>query len=78
MRVFHLNKNRYYCPTVNVDRLWSLVPSEVRDKATGGKALVVDAVKAGYFKVGGYTETFMMGRLIKIFPLDYARELTEF
>ncbi|KIH42461.1 60S ribosomal protein L27a family protein [Ancylostoma duodenale] len=21
MRVFHLNKNHYYCPTVNVDRL---------------------------------------------------------
>ncbi|PAV77764.1 hypothetical protein WR25_22737 [Diploscapter pachys] len=53
MRVFHLNKNLYYCPTVNVDRLWSLVPSEARDKATDGKALVVDAVKAGYFKVLG-------------------------
>ena len=55
MRVFHLNKNRYYCPTVNVDRLWSLVPSEARDKATDGKALVVDAVKAGYFKVREYS-----------------------
>lgn len=61
MRVFHLNKNRYYCPTVNVDRLWSLVPSEARDKATDGKALVVDAVKAGYFKVGEYILAEQLG-----------------
>uniref|UniRef100_A0A1I7UJ02 Large ribosomal subunit protein uL15 n=1 Tax=Caenorhabditis tropicalis TaxID=1561998 RepID=A0A1I7UJ02_9PELO len=53
MRVFHLNKNHHYCPTVNVERLWSLVPQEVREKATGDKAPVIDCTKLGYFKVLG-------------------------
>ncbi|KAJ1352253.1 60S ribosomal protein L27A [Parelaphostrongylus tenuis] len=53
MRVFHLNKNHYYCPTVNVDRLWSLVPEKIKEQATPTKAPVIDCVKAGYFKVLG-------------------------
>merc|ERR1711977_485057 len=24
MRYFHLNKNKYFCPTLNLDRLWTL------------------------------------------------------
>lgn len=51
MRVFHLNKNHHYCPTVNVDRLWSLVPETIKEKAAADKAPVIDCVKAGYFKV---------------------------
>ncbi|VDK55754.1 unnamed protein product [Cylicostephanus goldi] len=50
MRVFHLNKNQYYCPTVNVDRLWSLVPEPIKQQASPDKAPVIDCVKAGYFK----------------------------
>merc|ERR1712071_123932 len=30
MRHFHLKKNKYFCPTVNVDKLWSLVGEDVR------------------------------------------------
>ncbi|ETN82018.1 60s Acidic ribosomal protein [Necator americanus] len=51
MRVFHLNKNHYYCPTVNVDRLWSLVPEHIKEQSNPSKAPVIDCVKAGYFKV---------------------------
>ncbi|KAK6726611.1 hypothetical protein RB195_004749 [Necator americanus] len=53
MRVFHLNKNHYYCPTVNVDRLWSLVPEHIKEQSNPSKAPVIDCVKAGYFKVLG-------------------------
>uniref|UniRef100_A0A1I7X0J9 Large ribosomal subunit protein uL15 n=1 Tax=Heterorhabditis bacteriophora TaxID=37862 RepID=A0A1I7X0J9_HETBA len=37
---------------VNVDKLWSLIPEEIKDQATPEKAPVIDCVKAGYFKVG--------------------------
>lgn len=30
MRYFHLNKNKYHNPIVNLDKLWSLVGEEVR------------------------------------------------
>merc|ERR1712224_849283 len=32
MRHFHKMNNQYHCPTVNVDRLWTLVPSSVREE----------------------------------------------
>ncbi len=30
MRYFHLNKNKYFQPIINLDKLWSLVGNEVR------------------------------------------------
>merc|ERR1712071_666162 len=30
MRHFHLKKNKYFCPTINVDNLWSLVGEDVK------------------------------------------------
>ena len=30
MRVFRMNKNQDYCPTLNIDKLWSLVSEETR------------------------------------------------
>merc|ERR1712173_456227 len=52
MRHFHLKKNKYFCPTVNVDKLWSLVGEDVR-KAHEGKAEapVIDCTKHGVYKV---------------------------
>ena len=29
MRHYHLLKNKYHCPIVNVDKLWALVGEEV-------------------------------------------------
>lgn len=56
MRTFHLKRGLSYCPTVNLDRLWSMVPEGVYEKAkegAGAQAPVIDVTKLGYFKVLG-------------------------
>jgi len=53
MRHFHLMKNRKFMPTVNVDKLWNLVPADVKASASAGSAPVIDVQKLGYFKVLG-------------------------
>lgn len=60
MRHFHVLRNREHCPIVNLDKLWSLVPEEVFQKAKeaagSGQAPVIDVTKAGYFKVSARKE----------------------
>eukprot|EP01024_Parvocaulis_polyphysoides_P042326 TRINITY_DN38725_c0_g1_i1.p1 TRINITY_DN38725_c0_g1~~TRINITY_DN38725_c0_g1_i1.p1 ORF type:complete len:322 (+),score=39.14 TRINITY_DN38725_c0_g1_i1:5-970(+) len=57
MRHYHLKRNMYHCPTVNVEKLWSLVDEATRVAAEegkeSGKAPVIDLTKAGYFKLLG-------------------------
>lgn len=55
MRYFHLNKNKYYSPIINIDKIWSLVGEEARAQAAAAKdsAAVIDVTKYGYFKVLG-------------------------
>ena len=56
MRHFHLKRNKYYCPVINVERLWELVPNKVKEEAENrkdGKVPVLDLVRKGYFKVLG-------------------------
>jgi large subunit ribosomal protein L27Ae len=60
MRTFHKKRNLEYCPTINIDRLWSLIPEEVylqskaaSESARKDNAPVIDVTKAGYFKVLG-------------------------
>ena len=50
MRHFHLTRQSAWCPTVNVDKLWSLVPEEAR-KAANGAAPVINTLEAGFGKV---------------------------
>lgn len=49
MRYFHLTKNQYFCPVINVEKLWSLVPDKVQESAEKnaqeGKYPVVDVVR---------------------------------
>lgn len=50
MRNFHVKKNtlKHYCPTINVENLWSLLGNEAREhyaKEKSGKAPVVNLVK---------------------------------
>lgn len=48
MRNFHLNRNHNYCPTINLDKLWSLVGDEIRTKAVedkSNKVPVIDLVQ---------------------------------
>merc|ERR1712173_410436 len=52
MRHFHLKKNKYFCPTVNVDSLWSLVGEDVRKQYEGKKeSPVIDCTAKGVYKV---------------------------
>ena len=56
MRYFHLNRNHSFCPTLNVDRIWTLVSDQTLEKSQDrqdGKAPVIDCVRAGYHKVLG-------------------------
>jgi len=50
MRHFHWKKAPQYCPTVNVERLASMIPQE--DKAKGGVP-VVNLTQHGIFKILG-------------------------
>ena len=58
MRNFHLKKNQFFCPTINIERLWSLVSDQARkyyssNTNKSGKLPVIDCVQAGFFKVLG-------------------------
>lgn len=50
MRTFHLKRGTSFCPTVNIDRLWSMVPEDVYEKAKAGSELtpVLDVTKLVY------------------------------
>jgi large subunit ribosomal protein L27Ae len=56
MRTYHVKKAISHCPTVNLDMLWTLVPTETYTAAKEGKldgAPVIDVMKSGFFKVLG-------------------------
>ncbi|KAJ5854553.1 Helicase-like DEXD box c2 type [Penicillium rubens] len=57
MRYFHKTNQQFWKPTVNVDKLWSLVPAEQRDAYLSGQktdvAPVIDLLPLGYSKVLG-------------------------
>jgi len=52
-RHFHLQRNQYFKPTVNLDKIWTLVPEEARKASTAAKAVVIDVTKSGFHKVLG-------------------------
>lgn len=64
MRHYHLLRNHYWRPIINIDKLWSLVPPATRQEYLSGKrtetAPVLDLLSYGYAKVLG------KGRLPKI------------
>merc|ERR1719231_1949677 len=55
MRHFHLLKNRKWCSTINLDKIFSVVPGsyEAAKSAPKGKAPVIDLVQANVFKLLG-------------------------
>lgn len=59
MRNFHVKAHTLanHCPTVNVEKLWSLLDEKVLkkldSKENAGNAPVLDLTKLGYFKVLG-------------------------
>jgi large subunit ribosomal protein L27Ae len=57
MRHFHLLRNRYYTPTINIDKIFHVAGEGVYDAAKSagesGQAPVIDLVSKGYFKLLG-------------------------
>ncbi|SSD60017.1 probable 60S ribosomal protein L28 [Saccharomycodes ludwigii] len=57
MRYFHKQKNHFWRPVLNLDKLWTLIPEEKRDEyiksASKTNAPVIDTLAAGYGKVLG-------------------------
>ncbi|MDG2585318.1 uL15 family ribosomal protein, partial [Vibrio parahaemolyticus] len=56
MRHYHLKRNQSFCPTVNLDKLWTLVSEQTRVNAAknkNGVAPIIDVVRSGYYKVLG-------------------------
>lgn len=49
MRHYHLKRNTAHCPTINLDKLWTLVSEQTRlnyGKKPEGPAPIIDAVRA--------------------------------
>lgn len=55
MRHYHLTRNKYWRPIINVDKLWTLVPATEKNGLTEKSEIVpvIDTLKHGYGKVLG-------------------------
>ena len=55
MRHFHLTRNSYWRPIINVDKLWTLVPAEEKAGLTENSEVVpvIDTLRHGFAKVLG-------------------------
>ena len=55
IRTFHLKRNTLHAPSINLDKLWSLLTKNSRQVAAKNtdRIPVIDVTKAGYFKVLG-------------------------
>lgn len=56
MRWFHKKPALSHCPTINVEKIWTLVSDEARaaaESSDDNKAIVIDVTKSGFFKVLG-------------------------
>ncbi|KAK9818256.1 hypothetical protein WJX72_009671 [[Myrmecia] bisecta] len=58
MRHFNIRKNHYFCPIINLDKIWSLIGEEQRlaAKKDSSKVPVIDVTQHGIFKVLGKGE----------------------
>ena len=55
IRVFHLKRNTLFAPSINLDKLWTLVTDNSRQVAAKNtdRIPVIDVTKAGFHKVLG-------------------------
>jgi len=55
MRYFHKTQQKFFRPSINLDKLWTLVSEQTIAKAEkgGDKVTVIDVVEAGFYKVLG-------------------------
>ncbi|GAW03544.1 60S ribosomal protein L27a [Lentinula edodes] len=67
MRHFHLKRNQYWRPIINIDKLWSLVPAEEKKGLTEESEVVpvIDTLRHGYSKVLGNGELPKLPFIVK-------------
>ena len=55
IRTFALQRNRLFAPTINIDKVWTLITEQSRKLYAENKdrVPVIDVTKAGFFKVLG-------------------------
>lgn len=55
IRVFALQRNKLFAPTINIDKIWTLITEQSRKLSAANKdrVPVIDVTKAGFFKVLG-------------------------
>ncbi|CAK7288818.1 60S ribosomal protein L27a [Vulpes lagopus] len=56
MRHYHLKRNQSLCPTVNLDKLWTLGSGQAQVNAAKNKTgavPIIDVVQSGHYKVLG-------------------------
>ncbi|XVE74969.1 hypothetical protein DITRI_Ditri12bG0060600 [Diplodiscus trichospermus] len=51
MRYFHKVRNKFYYPIVIIDKLWSLISQDVKEKSNKDAASMIDVTQFSYFKV---------------------------
>ncbi|XP_054428607.1 60S ribosomal protein L27a-like [Pteronotus mesoamericanus] len=54
MRHHHLKRKQSFCPTVNLNKLWTLVSEQTQVNAAknkNGATPIIDVVRSGYYKV---------------------------
>jgi large subunit ribosomal protein L27Ae len=75
MRYFHKQQNHFWKPVINLDKLWSLVPAESREKHLSNKGgdvvPVIDLLAFGFAKILG------KGRLPEVPFIVKAREVSQ-
>lgn len=67
MRNFHLNRNTKWCKAINLDKVWSLISEEARERCKNlkdGKAPVIDVVKAVSIKDDIYYVAFCIQQIL--------------
>ncbi|KAI3728518.1 hypothetical protein L6452_17155 [Arctium lappa] len=45
-----VTSDKFHCPIVNVDKLWSMVPHDAKENASVAKVPIVDVTQFSYFK----------------------------
>ena len=81
-KFFHLKKNQLYCPSMNIDKLWTLVSEVTYKEAKEGKSekkIVIDIGKAGYSKLLGKGELPKIPVVVKakLFSKEAERKIKE-
>ncbi|KAI4332008.1 hypothetical protein L6164_016951 [Bauhinia variegata] len=66
MRYFHKLRNKFYNPIVNIDKLWSLVPSDIKEKASKDNVPLIDVTQFGCLELAPEIE-FCQSQNIKVF-----------